>query len=495
MRRIAVVGAGFGGLAASIRLASSGYDVDLFEKQDFVGGKAASLRLGGYRFDTGPSLLTMVPVFRELFEYAGTDFDRRVKIVPLEPLCTYFFPDGAVLHSSSDPERFAENIRGMTGASGSRADLRGFLTHGRKIYDTAAWLFLHNSLHDPGTYADRRAWSALLNLRKIDAFRSLDRANRSFFSDPRLVQLFNRYATYNGSSPYRVPATFNIIPYIEYGTGGFAVEGGIFAISKALGSLARETGVKIHLGTQVERIEVRDGRVRGIAVGGKSLAYDAVVSNADVVHTYDRLLHGGPYPWRRRYSRLEPSSSALVFYWAMSRSFPKLGVHNIFFSGDYKQEFSEIFDGKKIPEEPTVYINITSKVTPEDAPAGGENWFVLLNVPFDNGQNWQGDIPAVRSRVLRILESRLGGGIGGHIAAEEVMTPKDIEKNTNSAYGSLYGVSSNGVFAAFKRHPNRLRSPRGLYFCGGSSHPGGGMPLAVLSGKIAARLVRKYEPN
>jgi len=180
----------------------------------------------------------------------------------------------------------------------------------------------------------------------------------------------------------------------------------------------------------------------------------------------------------------------MVFYWGMDRAFPELGLHNIFFSSDYKKEFDQIFELGEVPDEPTIYINITSKITPEDAPNGGENWFILLNVPYDRGQDWKGEAEKARKAVLKRLEDQLDGGVERHIAVEQVMTPLEIEKNTNSAYGSLYGISSNDVLAAFRRHPNRVKNPRGLYFCGGSSHPGGGMPLAILSGKIAANEVK-----
>jgi phytoene desaturase len=489
--RVAVIGAGYGGLSAAVRLSAAGHQVDLYEKQDFAGGKAGNLLLDGYRFDTGPSLLTMLPVFRELFDSVGEDFDARVKTVPLDPLCTYFYPDGTVLKSHSDQDQFQREIHSKLG--GDRMELSAFLNYSRKIYDTAAWLFLRNSLHDPGTYANPRALWSILNLFKIDPFRTMDRANRSFFSDPRLVQLFDRYATYNGSSPFSSPATFNIIPHVEYALGGYAVEGGIYAISKALEKLALDKGVRLHLSTGVERILTENGRIKGILVGGEKLEYDVVVSNADVLYTYDNLLNNSTMPWRRRYSKQEPSSSGLVFYWGIDRRFPELGAHNIFFSSDYKREFSQIFQKRMLPDEPTVYINITSKISSTDAPRGGENWFVLINVPHNSGQDWQTEALQVRRFILKRVNEILGDDVEGHIRVEKIMTPLDIEQNTNSTFGSLYGTSSNSIFAAFRRHPNRVRNPRGLYFCGGSSHPGGGMPLAVLSGKIAADLVRKYE--
>jgi phytoene desaturase len=333
----------------------------------------------------------------------------------------------------------------------------------------------------------------LLNLGKIDAFRSMDAANRSFFRDPRIVQLFNRYATYNGSSPYEVPATLNIIPYVEYGMGGFAVADGIYKIPAALGTLAQELGVKLILETRVERILHRNRSVRGIRVAGEDLTYDIVVSNADVLRTYEDLLQDPEARLARRYKGLEPSSSGLVFFWGMNKRFAELGVNNIFFSNDYPREFRELFAERVCPRDPTVYVNITSKVTPRDAPEQGENWFVLINAPCEAGQDWPGEVAASRERILSRLQHALGRSVAGAISVEEVLSPQDIERNTGSRLGSLYGISSNTSMAAFLRHPNRSRRYRGLYFCGGSVHPGGGMPLAILSGKITSDLIRRHE--
>lgn len=490
-KKVAVIGAGLGGLSAAIRLAHAGYAVDLYDQQSIVGGKAGTKTERGFRFDTGPSLLTMTPVFRQLFEEVEQRLEDHLDFLPLAPICHYFYPDRTILYSFSDSERFAGEIEAKTLDSG-RA-LEDYLAYAERIYENTAELFLWNSLHELSSYFTSFSLKSLLNLGKIDAFRSMDAANRSFFSDPRLVQLFNRYATYNGSSPYKVPATLNIIPYVEYGLGGYTVTGGIYAIPSALGRLAGNLGVKLLLDTRVDKILHANRRIRGIQAAGERRDYDIVVSNADVLRTYEDLLEDPQARLARRYQALEPSSSGLVFFWGMKDSFPELGVNNIFFSGDYPREFHELFAERICPTDPTVYVNITSKVTPEDAPAGCENWFILINAPCNVGQDWQAEAAASRGRALSRLQRALGRSVEGVIATEEVMTPQDIEKNTGSRLGSLYGISSNTSMAAFLRHPNRSRRYRGLYFCGGSVHPGGGMPLAILSGKIASDLIQRHE--
>jgi diapolycopene oxygenase len=488
---VAVVGAGLAGLSCAARLAHAGFRVDLYEQQLEVGGKAGSRSLGGFRFDTGPSLFTMPQVFGELFSELGEHSADHLHPVTLDPICTYFYPEGPVLRAYGDPDRFAAEIEAKFGESG--ASLRRYLRHTGRIYEAAAELFLRHSLHEPSTYLQPFARRALPQLGRLDAFRSLHQANSGFFADPRLVQLFDRYATYNGSSPFRAPATLGIIPYVEHAFGGYGLEGGIRALPRALEDLARRQGAAFHLGRRVQRILVREGRVRGILVDGRERDYRIVVSNADLLQTYEQLLSQPQAPPARRYRRLEPSSSGLVFLWGLAESYPELGVNNIFFSADYRREFRELFEERVCPRNPTIYVNVTSKLTPQDAPRGAENWFVLVNAPYLSGQDWKQETRRVRQRILSVMERVLGRPVGRSIVVEQVMTPEDIQRNTGSTRGSLYGISSNSPLAAFLRHPNRSRRIRGLYFCGGSVHPGGGMPLAVLSGKIAADLVKKHE--
>ncbi|HTO22918.1 MAG TPA: phytoene desaturase family protein [Spirochaetia bacterium] len=489
--RVAVIGAGLGGMAAAIRLAVSGVKVDVFEQSGETGGKAASLWTSGYRFDTGPSLLTMPFVFRQLFEDAGARWEDHVELVPLEPLSTNFFADGTVLRDSSDLDSFAAAL-GAASVDAGREDLERYLDHARRLYDSTAPWFLMGSLHEAVRTRKLRPrdFAALL---RLDAARSLHRAHAAFFRDRRLVQLFDRYATFNGSDPYRAPATLAVIPAVEYGFGGYTVRGGIIRIPRAFELLARRLGVRFHLGARVQRIIVDGGRARGLQVDGLRLEADAVVTNADVRTTYRDLLPSVRDRLGRRYERLTPSSSALVFLWGVKASFPELSVSNIFFPKDYRQEFLDLFTRRTCPVDPTVFVNITSKVTPSDAPPGCENWFVMVNAPADEGQPWDALAAGARVAVLSRLRAALGRDVEGLIRAETVLTPVDIARRTSSARGSLYGISSNSRAAAFLRHPNRHPRIRGLYFCGGSAHPGGGMPLVTLSGRTAAELLLKYE--
>ncbi|MDX9959259.1 MAG: phytoene desaturase family protein [Spirochaetia bacterium] len=502
-KRVAVIGAGLGGLASAALLAKAGYSVDVFDRLPYAGGKAGSRTLGAYRFDTGPSLFTMPWVFEDFFASLGERMSDRLRPIPLEPICNYFWPDGTRLSSWADRERFGAEVEAATGSTAR--ELEAYLDGAARVWDIAGNLFLRHSLHEASTYLSRSGLSSILRSPGIDPFRSLHQANTKAFRDPRMAQLFDRYATYNGSDPFRTPATMRIVPHVEYTWGGWAVEGGIVSVPRAIEGAARDAGAKLHLGTGVDRI-LHDGhRVTGLRVAGEDHRYDMVVSNADVLSTYRRLLDAPDAPEALAYGKLEPSSSGLVFLWGMKKAHPELQSHNIFFSGSYTREFADIFGsvgrgegdssggGIGAPADPTVYINITSRTSPEDAPAGGENWFVLVNASSNRGQDWNSIAAETRKAVLARLEAALGRDAGLSIEEEAVMTPADIERDTGSTYGSLYGIASNDRFSAFFRHPNRSRRIKGLYFAGGSAHPGGGMPLAVLSGTIAAELARKYE--
>ncbi len=487
----AVIGAGLGGLACAARLAAAGWTVDLYERRVETGGKAGSVRIGGYRFDTGPSLFTMRHVFEELFADCGERMDDHLSLIPLDRICGYRFADGTELSSWADVRRFGQELAEKTG---ERPDaLARYLAFGKGIWDISSELFLERSLHEAATWLSRKAAGSMLQSWRMGLLSTLHGSGRRFFRDPRTVQLFDRYATYNGSDPYRAPGTLAIIPWVEYGLGAWAVRGGIRAVPDALTALAARCGVRMHRECPVERIVAENGRAAGVGVGGERIPYRAVIANADVQQVYGDLLRDPDAPQAKRYRALEPSSSAVVFLWGMGSRFPELGTHSIFFSADYREEFRDIFGRGRLPSDPTVYVNITSRHDPQDAPPGGENWFVLVNAPWNAGQDWLQEARALRSRVLAKLERALGRSVADAIEVERVMTPRSIEEETGSFRGSLYGISSNSRGAAFLRHPNRSRRCRGLYFCGGSAHPGGGMPLALLSGRIAADLVMRYE--
>ena len=505
MKKVVVIGAGLGGLSAAIRLAKKGFSVTIVEQNNKTGGKANEINEEGFRFDTGPSLLTMPFVIEELFTEAGFEIGEYLDLVQPEVLCRYFYPSGKEVDAWSDLDKFVNEL--SLKFDEPRGVIQSYFDYSKKIYDLTAELFLFKSFREYSTFLNKKALKTLLNLPKIDSFRTMHQANASFFKHPELIQLFDRYATYNGSDPYKAPATLNIIQHVEYGIGGFTLKGGIYSLSKAMTDVALKLGVEILTNHPVDEIVLACNEVHGVCCRGKVIDdpnkvigvrcgeklidADIVVSNSDVTNTYRKLLNDSQVTPARKYYKTEPSSSALVFYWGVQGEYPQLKMHNVIFSEDYKKEFTEIFDDGKVPNDPTIYIYISSKYNPTDAVEYGENWFVMINMPPGKEKS-ELDIESVKQKIIEKVKKTLNIDLNKKIIFEKILTPQMIEEKTSSVFGSLYGISSNNRFAAFLRQDNRSKEYNGLYFCGGSAHPGGGIPLVILSGKIVSDLISKY---
>jgi phytoene desaturase len=449
-KRIAVVGAGLGGLSAAIRLAINGYTVDLYEQGKSPGGKANQINENGFRFDTGPSLLTMPFVIKDLFENAGEIIEDYFEIIPLKNLCKYHYPDGTIINAYSDTEKFAEEISSKT--KDTAQSVKKYLKYSEKIYELTADLFLFGDFSEPKNFISTKALNTLLQINKIDPFRTMHNANKSFFKDEKTIQLFDRYATYNGSDPFKAPATLNIIQHVEYNLGGYILNGGVYSLVNALYRLAQKKGVNFFFESKISRILHNDFSVNGITINRNGILekknYDTIISNADVNYSYKHLLDDNRSDSAVRYSKLEPSSSALVFYWGVKGKYDDLEIHNILFSSDYKKEFNDLFVKKVCPDDPTVYIYISSKYNSNDAPADHENWFVMINAPYVKNQNWEYEIEKSRKSIISKINSFLKVDIENKIVTEQVLTPEIIEKSTSSYRGSLYGISSNCKRAA-----------------------------------------------
>ncbi len=491
-KKICVIGAGLGGLSAAIRLANRGFEVDLYEQNNSPGGKAGEINERGYRFDTGPSLLTMPQVVKDLFWESGENIEDYLKMNRLDLICKYFYPDNSIINAYSDPDKFGNEIDKKT--SDNSELLNKYLHYCKTIYDLAGDLFLTKDPSSVSTYLNSKALKTLLNIRKIDPFRTMNEANESFFKDPRLVQLFNRYGTYSGSNPYLAPATLNIISHVEYNQGSYIPENGIYGITTALWKLAEKKGVNIFLNQKVDEIILENKEARAIKINNKITKYDKIISNVDVNYTFKNLIKNFNSRESRRYAKKFPSFSGLVFYWGIRKEFPELETHNILFAENYKQEFEDLFINKTIHIDPTIYIYISSKINKNDAPTGKENWFVMVNAPHIHNQNWEAEIKTCRNNIIKKIIKFLNTDIEKLIEFEKIMSPVDIQNRTGSYLGSIYGIASNDKFAAFMRQSNKSRTVKNLYFCGGSTHPGGGIPLVILSGKIVADIIeREYQ--
>jgi phytoene desaturase len=483
-----VIGSGVAGLASAIRLAAQGMKVTVFEKNNYPGGKLSHFEINGYHFDAGPSLFTQPENLEELFTLAKENISGYFEYNAIDAACNYFYEDGTRLTAYTDAEKLAKELAEKIGEPPQ--NVQQYLRQSAQLYNNIGTIFLNNSLHKKSSLLKAPLSKALIAAKWKYLFRTLHDVNKASFKDPRTVQLFNRYATYNGSNPYKAPGMLSLIPHLEYNQGIFYPKGGMISITNALYQLALKKGVHFEFNNSVQRIIHSEGKAKGIVVNNKNITADIVVSNMDIYGTYLFLLNDNLKA--KHLIKQERSSSALVFYWGISKTFSELGLHNIFFSKDYKTEFDHLFRYKKIYNDPTVYINITSKCEPGvHAPPGKENWFVMVNAPANNGQDWEAYRHQYKAGIIAKLNRLLQTDIEPLIESEQMLDPVLIEERTASFMGSLYGTSSNSRMAAFLRHPNFTGKIKGLYFAGGSVHPGGGIPLCLKSAEIMSESVRE----
>lgn len=475
-----IIGGGLGGLATAIRLAHAGSKVVLMEKNSTVGGKAGVFSKDGYTWDTGPSLLTMPDVLRELFSDTGRNLDDYLELRPVTPVCRYFWPDGTVINE--DKSFF------------QRSDVRRFMRYAEKIYKLSGEAFLR---HPPEKFHQAflkpRNLLLLHHLPKVMTFKTVDQVVGKYFRDPHLRQLFNRFATYNGSDPYRAPATFNIIPYVEERFGAWYPSGGMVQIARALERLALELGVEIR--TDCPVIGINNDCVK-YRLNGKTMLEGArvIICNADIIYAHEKLIPTeDAHILFQKMKHRELSCSGYIIFLGVRHRYEKLSHHNIFFSENYKREFRHIFQRDKLPEDMTIYISITSRTdTPGSAPEGCDNYFVLINSPTTQMVNDKNFLQNLYPKmVIRRLEKMGLTGLGQFIETQSVFTAYDFQSRDNAMGGSLYGHASNTPMSALLRPPMRSKIIKNLYFVGGTTHPGGGIPLVLLSAKMASEMILK----
>ncbi|GAB4407148.1 MAG: phytoene desaturase family protein [Anaerolineales bacterium] len=483
---IIIIGAGIGGMSAAIHLAAAGKSVRIVEQNPAAGGKMGQVQAAGFRWDTGPSVITMRPVLEDLFTVAHRNLTDYLTLLPIDPLTRYVYPDGTRLNIQRTLSETLAQIEAL-----SPADVEGYLrylAYAAGLYRVAAPSFVFG----PPPGLSSLSSVPLRDYPKIDPLRTMQQAIDGFVRHPHLRQLLGRFATYVGASPYLAPATLNVIAHVELNGGVWYPQGGVYALAQAYQQLAQELGVEFQFNAQVKQILVEDGAAKGIVlVSGEVLPAAAVLANVDVATVYEHLLPPQVLPARkvRRHIRRAPSCSGFVLLLGVRGEHPQLAHHNIFFSRDYRQEFAQIFEQRIPPTEPTLYLAITSKTDAQHAPANHENWFILVNVPADDGSlDWRTFAPQYRDQILAQL-AQFGLDVRQNIVVEQHITPSDLARLTGARGGALYGASSNDRFAAFLRPHNREKDLKGLYYCGGTTHPGGGVPMVTRSGKLAAQMI------
>ncbi len=504
--RVLIIGGGVGGLAAAIRLGAAGHRVTILEKNATLGGKLNRKVLDHptrpgeqFTFDTGPSLLTLPFVFEQLFHAGRADLHERLDLVRLDPISRFTWPDGTRFELRRDRSETLDGVRDI--APGDVDGFRKFLDRGKAVWDLAGELFLSHApeqlIHNGGSARDGLAMASVPF--RIGMFRRYAKVVDQHVRDERLRAVLYQYATYSGASPWKAPATLCVIPHAEMHFGGWYVRGGMYQLAVALADLARENGVELVTDTQVSGIAVSDGAVTGVTTAdGTKHNADLVICNADVVSAFRELIGPEHRPHRTdaKLDRLDPGGSGMVLLLGVEGQLPDVAHHHKFMPDDYLApggDLRAMFDLGTTPDDPCIYVCRSSATDATQAPAGCENLFVLVSAPSIHGKarsiDWTTHGDAYRERVLDLLEGRCGlTGLRGKIVAEDRWTPRDLQERYRANAGGIYGVGGNGRIQAFLRPPNRDKRLKNLLFAGGATHPGGGLPLVALSGKIVSEL-------
>ncbi len=486
--RAVIIGAGLGGLATALRLAVRGWQVDIVERGGQPGGKMNRWQSEGFTFDTGPSLITMPEVFGELFQLAGTDITDHVELRRLDPVARYVYPSGLDFEYGGPlPALQREFDRCFPGEWSGFLDMMAL---GGRLFELSRQTFFAQA---PGEPPSPRMLGALRSVPVKYGWGGYHATVRRFLRHPALIQFFDRFPTYVGSSPYLVPATLLAIPYLEYGHGAWHVSGGLYNLVAALAALLKARGARLHLFAEAQQIHISSRKVTAVELtDGRRLDADVAVFNGDASHLPLLAKDAGlPAPTGQR------SLSGFVLLLGLRRKLAEQHHHTVYFSSNYRREFDELFGANgcqpQFPTDPTVYVNAPSRSDHALAPSAGETLFVMANAP-SLGVRWDDEMTDVARR--RVLARLATGGLElapEDIVVERAWTPAEFEKAYSMPGGAIYGQASHGWRGAFLRPANRERRVGGLYRVGGSSHPGGGTPTVLLSARIVDRLISRYE--
>ncbi|MEM7585851.1 MAG: phytoene desaturase family protein [Acidobacteriota bacterium] len=489
--RIAVVGGGLGGLAAACTLAARGHRVTLFEKNPWLGGKAAVLEEGGYRFDMGPTILTVPRVLRQIFSEAGRDLEAELDLVRLDPQWRCFFEDGSVLDLAEDLDEMAGTLESFAGRE-TADGYREFIQISRQLHDISDRFYFWKSVEGIADTLDIKGTFNAATLRDILRIRmgqSVAGTIRRRVGDERVAQMLDHFTQYVGSSPYQSPAVLCGIAHMQLDGGVWYPIGGTRAVATGLARLAGDLGVELRTECGVQRILVDGDRVVGVETeAGEQVAVGAAVSNMDSVRTYDELIGGAAKRKFHRRRSYAPACSGVVLYLGLDRAYDHLEHHNFVFSEDPHEEFEWIYRRGEPAPDPSCYLAAPARTEPAVAPEGGEALYVLVHTPYLRpGHDWSQMFPTYRRTILDKLARTAGmPDLEERIVVEQALTPQDIHERYRVLNGAIYGLASHGRFMGAFKPGNRSRDVRGLYLAGGAAHPGPGMPMVMMSGWIAA---------
>lgn len=473
MKSVIICGAGIGGLTTAIYLKNSGFDVTVFEKNNSPGGKMGEFKKDGFRFDSGPSLITMPHIYDEFFK--SNNIKNKFELKKLDITCRYFWNDGMVFNYFSDEGKLKNEIIEVFGIE-SQKSFEKYILYVEKIYNLSIDSFLNNEFN----LKSFLNLNGLKNIFKFVNLKSLHSLNKSFFDNYKLINIFDRFATYNGSNPYSAPSLFCLIAYVETKLAPYYPVNGIYSIADNLYRNALDLGIKFNFNSELKNINHSGNKIKEITVNDTEINTSASELILNFTNYENNIDDNSDY-----------SCSGFVIMAGVRGNTNQLTHHNILFSDNYKKEFDDIFI-KKIPaDDMTIYISISSKTLKTDAPEFMENWFILVNVPNTKSKiEWNEEQKSEYKNKIYDRIEKYGFNIKDKIIFDKIISPMDFKNNFNSEFGSLYGISSNSFFTLMKRPLNKSKKFTNLYFTGGNTHPGGGVPLCFLSGKIVANLVK-----
>ena len=492
MKPIGIIGGGLGGLAAACVLGARGRKVVLFERNDWLGGKAAPLQENGFRFDLGPTILTIPSVLRRIFSEAGARLEAYLELVRLDPQWRCFFEDGSQLDLAQNPGAMAQTLEAFAPGTHSGARYREFIDYSARLDRISQRHFFYRPI---GGIGDMFEWKASFDPKMLGDVlamrmgRSVAGTVRKFTPDPRVAQMIDHFTQYVGSSPDASPAVLCGIAHMQTDEGVWYPVGGTRAVPLALEKLARELGVEFRPGTKIEKIMSHGGEVTGVRTdAGEEIGLSAVVSNCDSVRTHRELINGAAGAAFERRRSYEPACSGVVLYLGLNKRYEHLAHHDFVFSRDPHEEFDFIYRKGEPAPDPTCYLAATTCTEPRTAPPGGEALYVLVHTPYLRPHHdWKKMLPEYRRVILEKLK-RTGQmpDLESRIVFERTLTPQDIHDRYHVLDGAIYGLASHGKFLGAFKPGNRSPDLRGLYLCGGAAHPGPGMPMVLMSGWIAA---------
>lgn len=478
--KVIVIGSGLGGLSAGITLQSKGFDVTIIDENVHTGGKMMPVDENGFHFDFGPNTITMPDIFRRVINDAGGDADRYFRFTKLTKHTKNVFPDGRVLFQSTDPEEMKESLS----AFGDGERYEAYLKEVRRLYDLAEKGFFYRVFN---SWRDYLSPSLSAHFAKVRPLEKMDHFHRRFFRHADVLKVFNRYATYIGSSPYQCPATFSLIGHLEMNDGVYYTQGGNTGIAKGFSAFFKEHGGVIRSGTKVKKILVEGREAKGILTSsGDEVRGDYVIVNGDYITATKELLDERERPSTpdRKLDAYEPSISAFVILAGLREFQADIHHHQVFFTDDYKEEFDDIFNKKRLPKDPTIYISHSAATDP--GVTKGSNLFILVNAPAVNLT--EEEAKRYKNKIYDALEQK-GIPIRSQLEYEKVMTPDAIKGKFSAYRGALYGIASHTMTEAFLRPSNVSRDVRNLFYAGGTTHPGGGSPMVTISGKNVADFI------